>query len=193
MGTSRGKKRIYSWCKICFSKKSRQYQTKNKEQRNTRQRERYWKDPEKAREKARQHAANYRKNHPTEYYIRQKKWREDNRDRFNELQSNSYYRNHEKNKNKHRRWMKSNPSKNLEYKANRRARKLKAGGKFTAKEWRDLLEKYNHRCLCCGSTEKIVADHVLPLSQGGTNDIGNIQPLCFSCNSKKYTKHIDYR
>lgn len=78
----------------------------------------------------------------------------------------------------------------------RRARKLAAGGSFTAGEWRALCVLYDHTCLCCGRREPeitLVADHVVPLSKNGSNDIGNIQPLCFSCNSRKYNRTIDYR
>ncbi len=37
------------------------------------------------------------------------------------------------------------------------------------------------------------ADHVVPLTKGGTDDIGNIQPLCGACNRKKFVAIIDYR
>jgi len=65
---------------------------------------------------------------------------------------------------------------------------------FTLEEWNTLLEKYNHICLSCRRIGmKLTADHVIPISKGGTNTIDNIQPLCRSCNSKKKDKHIDYR
>lgn len=88
----------------------------------------------------------------------------------------------------------SHPEKVLAKSRNRRARKIVGGGRFTAMEWKSLLERYNNTCLCCRRNDvKLTADHVIPLSKGGSNSIDNIQPLCKSCNSKKHAKHIDYR
>lgn len=70
----------------------------------------------------------------------------------------------------------------------RRARKSKAGGSFTLKEWDILKAKHNFTCPCCLKSEpeiKLTIDHVIPISKGGINDRSNIQPLCRKCNSKK--------
>jgi 5-methylcytosine-specific restriction endonuclease McrA len=48
-------------------------------------------------------------------------------------------------------------------------------------------------CLSCHKYKRLGPDHVIPLSKGGTNDIGNIQPLCITCNKSKYQKTTDYR
>ena len=37
------------------------------------------------------------------------------------------------------------------------------------------------------------ADHVVPLTRGGSDDISNIQPLYGSCNRKKFVDIVDYR
>lgn len=77
---------------------------------------------------------------------------------------------------------------------NRRARKRRAGGVVTLKEWTDLLIRHNNACLCCGRNDTVMTqDHVLPISLGGSNTIDNIQPLCALCNSLKGAKYIDYR
>lgn len=75
----------------------------------------------------------------------------------------------------------------------RTARKLGNGGSFTAAEWRELREKYGNVCLNCGSKERLSPDHVIPVSKGGSSDIGNIQPLCFPCNNRKRARIVDYR
>lgn len=75
----------------------------------------------------------------------------------------------------------------------RRVRKLGAQPTLTTAEWERVLECYGRKCLCCGATENITQDHVIPLSRGGTHTADNVQPLCGRCNSKKHTKIIDYR
>lgn len=78
----------------------------------------------------------------------------------------------------------------------RRTQKTQAGGFFTDKEWVALKEQYGFSCLCCYKKEpeiKLTADHIVPVSKGGTSNIDNIQPLCKSCNCKKHDKIIDYR
>jgi 5-methylcytosine-specific restriction endonuclease McrA len=77
-----------------------------------------------------------------------------------------------------------------------RARKFGSSGEITSEEWEKLKVFYNHTCLRCGRQEpsiELTLDHVRPLSKGGENKIGNAQPLCQHCNSKKGVKTIDYR
>ena len=95
-----------------------------------------------------------------------------------------------------RKYSKANPNKRTSYTNNRRAKKLKAEGSHAEEEWQELKAFYGNRCLRCGKQEpeiKLTRDHVIPLTQGGTDGIDNIQPLCARCNSKKNHKHIDYR
>lgn len=82
------------------------------------------------------------------------------------------------------------------YKQEYKRRKRGADGSFSLEEWEELKKKYNYMCLCCKSTEpdiKLEADHIIPISMGGSNRIENIQPLCRSCNARKWAKYIDYR
>lgn len=69
------------------------------------------------------------------------------------------------------------------------------GGSHTYERWQQMLKEFNYTCPCCGKQEpevKLTEDHIIPISKGGDDNIDNIQPLCFSCNSKKNTKITKY-
>ena len=86
----------------------------------------------------------------------------------------------------HRRWVKKNPKRMAHLKARRYARQKNAEGKHSFEEWKTLCQKFNWRCAKCNKKRKLTKDHINPLSLGGTDYIENIQPLCHSCNSKKW-------
>ena len=102
--------------------------------------------------------------------------------------------NPEKEKEGKRQWVQANPEARAAHKHRRRTRKTKAGGSYTAAEFKAIVRHYGGKCLCCGRTDvKLAADHVVPVAKGGSSNIDNIQPLCKSCNSSKGTQTIDYR
>ena len=47
------------------------------------------------------------------------------------------------------------------------------------------LEKFNHKCVKCGDTERLELDHIIAITEGGDNSESNIQVLCKICNVKK--------
>lgn len=115
---------------------------------------------------------------PVKNYKQIKIWRSNNREKVNEAERKRYAK---------------NPYKAKEKDYKRRA-KLKTLGSISAKDWRNVCDKFGNKCLCCGKTNiKLTIDHVVPLKLGGTNSLDNLQPLCFSCNSSKGAKYIDYR
>ncbi len=80
----------------------------------------------------------------------------------------------------------------------RRARLQGADGTYTRDQWEALVQHYPHCPMCkrlwndiptlTSGASVITVDHIMPLSKGGSNHIENLQPLCYSCNSKKGAK-----
>jgi len=69
----------------------------------------------------------------------------------------------------------------------RRARKHAAGGKFTVSDVRDIRRMQRDRCAACRVALKGKGhlDHIVALSNGGSNDRRNLQLLCRPCNCSK--------
>jgi hypothetical protein len=63
--------------------------------------------------------------------------------------------------------------------------------RYIAKETRQaVLERDGHKCVRCSATERLEIDHVIPISQGGTGEVDNLQVLCVSCNRKKRAEQV---
>ena len=91
-------------------------------------------------------------------------------------------------------YRKKNPDIYKAANANRRARRRDAGGTYTAKDIRALYQTQDARCVYCDASlaEKYHADHIMPLSRGGSNYIENIQLLCPPCNLSKGARDPEY-
>lgn len=151
--------------------------------------QRYRDNPGEIQKQSRQ----WRINNPEKKQENNKRWAEDNPEKVREYSRRYAKNNPEKKREAGRRWVKVNPEKVSAKYHRRRTRKTKAGGSYTAAEWKTLCKQYDNRCLCCGKKTKLTADHVIPVIDGGNSDISNIQPLCKPCNSRKGTSAIDYR
>jgi len=84
------------------------------------------------------------------------------------------------------------------------------GKKVAAKYYKDLrprravsprtrhqvFERDNFRCRDCGASAATGAtlelDHTIPVSKGGSNEIGNLRTLCSDCNRGKSDRIVQY-
>ncbi len=56
----------------------------------------------------------------------------------------------------------------------------------------ECFKRDNYKCVECGGTNKdkiLHADHILPVSQGGKDELDNLQTLCSECNLAKSNKN----
>lgn len=76
---------------------------------------------------------------------------------------------------------------NLRNHRNRRARKMNAVCEHGSGCFDDVAKAdISQVCVRCGTTERIEADHIVALANGGLDcGVTNYQPLCRSCNASK--------
>lgn len=174
---ARGK--YVSACKECKTLQGKQYYIDNK-------------DTVKVKRAA------YQKAHKAEQYEHLKKWRKNNPEKAREAGRRQYANNplhHQAVKNA---WREANVEK---IKAIQRTHRLNNLEKFAEKQHirrakmrlngvyqvsvKELVKLYSSPCIACGTTEQVTIDHIIPIARGGRHSIGNLQPLCLTCNSSK--------
>lgn len=77
-----------------------------------------------------------------------------------------------------------------------RLRLARHKGTHTKREWEEMKAFFEYTCCCClgeSGLENIEKDHIIPLYQGGSDSITNLQPLCAKCNSAKGRINTDWR
>lgn len=86
-------------------------------------------------------------------------------------------------------WARSESGSQLRHltKLRRRAREANADTRqVTAKDWLGLVRQYRGCCAYCGASDKpLTREHIIPLARGGRHSIGNLLPVCGSCNYSK--------
>jgi 5-methylcytosine-specific restriction endonuclease McrA len=118
-------------------------------------------------------------------YTRQ--WAARNRDKKKAADASYYSRNAEAIKAYIRGWQAENPDKvRNHYMRQNPLRRARLRGCDTRlvlpSEINALLAK---PCFACGTRESTTIEHLVPIARGGRHSIGNLAPLCQSCNSSK--------
>lgn len=134
----------------------------------------------------------YRSGHRTQCKacdaIKAKKWKMANSERWDSYMRSWRSQNKEKTTQNLVDWRNQN-RKRLHEQLHRRRVRLQKGSIYVISK-KDLKRLYSSKCVSCGSAERISLDHIIPISRGGRHSIGNLQPMCPSCNSSKRDKFM---
>jgi 5-methylcytosine-specific restriction endonuclease McrA len=125
--------------------------------------------------------------HSKEAVQRVKEWRECNPERALEQRQAHYSVNKDEIVRKVAEWNAANPDGPRTRGRNYRAKLNAAEGSHTRQEIAALYEQQDGICVYCAKPfgTKYHADHIVALSKGGSNWIGNIQLTCGPCNNHK--------
>ena len=170
-------------------------------------------------EKARKSVRDCHKRYPEKYKKIVKDWQQKNRDRLlaklnewnkseegklkkrqyaqssrrQELTAKNRERLREYGKVYYRRYIKTERGRIVCTKARIKRRALKLQNhsfQYSSKELTSHLQHFNNCCAYCGAIATSI-DHVIPISKGGADVLGNLLPCCRPCNSSKGCKDVE--
>ena len=158
-----------SICKPCNAAQTLNYANQDREKVRASSRATYYKNPQKRID----NSSNWAKTHPEQRLIIEANYRANHRE---ETQARSAD------------WNSRNPERRARYKLERRAR-IENNGVYLILD-KELAKLYSSPCFYCDASERIEADHIIPISKGGQHSVGNLIPACRSCNAEKGQKYL---
>lgn len=163
------KGRLRADCKGCYSIARKARDDKRRPEKNAKQRAYYAANAERCRQW-------------------QRDYRRDNPEFVREYNRNRYRKNSAVFKARVMQYIKDNPEVRRTVMRKRRARILESNiAPFTTAQLTERMAYFGFKCWMCGGPYES-ADHVKPLSKGGSHMLANLRPACRSCNSSKSAK-----
>lgn len=165
-------------CKVCRTAKSNAYNQEHRDEKRDYNKQYYAEHQNKEKERCAKYSSI-----------------KENRDRKNKATKRWYYKDIERSRENARQYFQTERGRiaSRANSHNRRALKRNNGGKHTLAQLQELYQSQGGQCFYCKGDLKAGwhADHYIPLSKGGSNDISNIVIACELCNRQKHDKLPD--
>ena len=125
-----------------------------------------------------------------------KEYRENNREILSEKQREYRKRNKSEIAKRQKEYIKTKEGAETLIRARRKrkALELKNGGSYTSTQWEECKQFFNNKCAYSGQplrTDNIQAEHIIPLSKGGTSYIWNLCISLGEINHSKYNNNME--
>jgi hypothetical protein len=126
---------------------------------------------------------------------RKRRWYHENSDQLKEKSARQYRENPEKYQERTARWRRENPEPVRQmarrHYSLKRSSRYKSLRPLTLGQRSTRFALFGDSCAYCGDTGRLEADHVLALTAGGLDEVGNIVPACRWCNASKQAKPVE--
>lgn len=145
----------------------------------------------------------YQKENAEKIKSRKKKQYQNNVEYYKEISKQRYKDKPEYFKQYGRKYRQSERGREADFRRNLKRRSNINNVEFTSLERKEILERDNWTCQCCGikvhdrksgnwnTNDKAEIDHIIPISKGGNSELNNLQVLCRTCNRSKFNS-MDY-
>ena len=140
----------------------------------------------------------YREENKEFILLKQKEWRDNNKEIKRELNKKYYQEHKEELCEYHKKWRENNPEKVFNYHNERRNKLENQGNGITQEQWYEMMEFFDWKCAYSGEklggdSDKRTIDHIVALDNGGEHEIWNLVPMYQPYNSgKKNNNMLDW-
>lgn len=80
---------------------------------------------------------------------------------------------------------------NIRNKFTKKPTKIRKRNPIDSRLRHEVFKRDGYRCVECGNTNKtsvLEIDHIIPVSRGGSDELDNLQTMCYECNKVKNDK-----
>ena len=145
---------------------------------------------EENKEYCKEQRRKYYKNNKNNIKENVKQWRENNPEKVKQWREN--------NPEKVKQWRENNPEKVFNQHQRRRQLEEEQGNGISKEQWLEMMEFFDWECAYSGiefssynKDKDRTIDHIIPLSEGGENEIWNLIPMYMPYNSSKGTSNME--